>query len=204
MARGSTGREGRAARSELGASASAPPPAIVKEVGRISNKVVEYFADLTPKEQDELRGKLKSYSSKMDSFVGEVNALIANAIPVDKNGVIDGNKAAEAIYDLETLGGMSLINKYAGMVARDILKNVPSTESYFAYIRDTGTALAHTMATEGVKINKDTYKKGLKDAYNFAISRGFSQKGAEATMRFVNMQAVTIMSDYLPKKENKA
>ena len=187
MARGNNQSQS-SARSEI-VSKALSPKQLNDEISKMANLATSSFKDLSQSRQIQLGRELRDY--KVPELSPTLNAVKNNIIELNRRGTLD---------DETSINRFKLINTAAKQLEPDVYGKANGVNAYFTFINDKATAVAHTLVTEGVAINKDTLERALKDTYDTTLNMGFKPANARQTMYFVFEQASNIMNKYLPKK----
>jgi len=177
-------------RSEFGSRVLSPKQ-LNDEISKMSNLATSYFKDLSQSRQIQLTRELKDY--KVPELSPTLNSIKTNIIQLNAKGTLN---------DENSIYRFSLVSRTSKELEPDVYGKANGVDAYFKFINDKATAVAHTLVTEGVAINKDTLERALKDTYDTTLNMGFKPANARQTMYLVFEQASNIMSKYLPKKNN--
>lgn len=190
MARGNN-QNLSSARSEFGEK---PAKAITtkqinEQISLMANLAAGSFEDLSPYRQKQLTVQLKDYK------VPELSPILQSI----KDDIIQLNTRG-ALNDENSGFRFTTANRESKELEPDVYGKAGGVEPYFTFINDKATAIAHTLVTEGVAINKNTFERALKDTYDTLLNMGFKPQNARSSMYLVFGQASNIMNKYLSKK----
>lgn len=155
----------------------------------MSNLAVRAFEDLSPYRQIQLGKQLRDY--KVPELSPSLETIKNNIIQLNTRGTLNDENSSLRF---------SVVNRVSKQLESDVYGKANGVNAYFTFINDKATAVAHTLVTEGVAINKDTLERALKDTYDTLLNKGFKQENARQSMYLVFEQASNIMNKYLPKK----